>query len=311
MAHRRITEAQDVLRRLGLPSRQTNERSALTLLALLDLTPDKQWADVEAPLRGVTPMMDFMAEHYGKRYAANSREGVRRQTVHQFVAAGIAVVNPDDPGRPTNSAKTVYQVPAELVALLGTYGSDAWDAALAHWHGVVPRLRDRWAREREMAMIPVTLSDGAEVVLSPGGQNPLIKAIVEDFCARFAPGGRVLYLGDTGAKWRTWKHHALSEFGVRVDKHGKMPDVVVHDSEGNRLLVVEAVSSGGPIDPKRHDELTAVFGGCEVEVVYVTAFPDRRSLARHLGAIAWETKVWLADAPTHLIHFDDTRHHGL
>lgn len=308
VAHQRITEAQDVLRQLGLPVQQTNERSALTLLALLDLTPDKQWSDVEAPMRGITPMMQFMAEHYGKRYAPNTRETVRRQTVHQFVAAGNAVANPDNPGRPTNSGKTVYQIPAELIALLSAYGTEMWEEALNRWREVVPALRDRWAKEREMAMIPVTLSDGAEVVLSPGGQNPLIKAIIDDFCSRFAPGGRVLYLGDARDKWRVvLDYDALSDFGFHLDAHGKMPDVVVYDAGNNRLLLIEAVNSGGTVDAKRHDELLALFDDSESEIVCVTAFMDRRSLGSKLGGIGWGTKVWLAEAPTHMIHFDDDR----
>ena len=74
MAHQRVLDAQDVLRQLGLPKLQTNERSALTLLALLHLTPHRTWADIEASLIGITPMMDFMAEHYAGEYADHPRD---------------------------------------------------------------------------------------------------------------------------------------------------------------------------------------------------------------------------------------------
>lgn len=230
-SNKKVTEAQDVLRQLGLPKAQTNERSALTVLALLNLTPGKSWSAIERPLVGVTPMMDFMAEHYGKRYAPNSRETVRRQTVHQFVAAGVALINPDNPARPTNSGQTVYQVPAELQAALRAYGTPEWEQGLAAWHAAAPALLERWARVRQMNMVPVTLPSGALVELSAGGQNPLIKAVIEEFCPRFAPGGHVLYVGDTGDKFVVWEREALGRLGVVVNEKGKMPDVVVHDHQ--------------------------------------------------------------------------------
>ena len=55
-------------------------------------------------------MMEFARDHYGRHYAPNTRETFRRQTVHQLVAAGIALYNPDNPARPVNSPKAVYQI---------------------------------------------------------------------------------------------------------------------------------------------------------------------------------------------------------
>jgi hypothetical protein len=33
-------------------------------------------------------------------------------------------------------------------------------------------------------------------------------------------------------------------------------------------------------------------------------------MSRYLGEIAWETEVWVADAPSHLIHFNGERFLG-
>jgi len=120
-AQKRITEAIDLLRELGFPRAQLNERSALTLLALLDITPERPWAEAQSPLRGITPMMEFFALHYGRHYKPNTRETVRRQTVHQFLDAGLVLANPDDPARPVNSPKAVYQIEANALRLLRTY----------------------------------------------------------------------------------------------------------------------------------------------------------------------------------------------
>ncbi len=310
MAHQRVNEAMDILRQIGMPKQQTNERSALTLLALLALTPDRAWADIEAPFMGITPMMEFMALHYEKNYAPNSRETVRRQTIHQFMQAGIAVQNPDDPQRPTNSGNTVYQVPARFIEILRQYGTDSWNIVLQEWLDDKPTLVDRYERARQMNMIPVTLPNGSSVELSPGGQNPLIKAIVEDFCPRYTPAGQVLYIGDTGDKFAVWETNTLAGLGVTVDEHGKMPDVVVLDTNHNWLVLVEAVTSHGPIDPKRREELAAVFGSATAGIVYVTAFFDRETFKNYLGTISWATEVWVAETPTHLIHFDGDRFLG-
>lgn len=310
MVHQRVSEAQAVLKALGLPRPQTNERSALTLLALLNLTPDRSWSDVEQPLMGITPMMDFMADHYGKRYAPNSRETVRRQTVHQFVSAGICVRNPDDPTRPVNSGNNVYQVPTEVIDLLKVFGMDEWEEALADYKELAQPLVHKWAAERDMARIPVRLPSGKEITLSPGGQNVLIKQVVEEFCSRFAPGGEVLYIGDADKKFAEYDEEGLAALGVDLGEHGKMPDLLVHRADKGWLLIVEAVTSHGPMDPKRHEELTTLFAGCKVPLVFITALPNRQGLRKYIADIAWETEVWVADAPSHLIHFDGEKFLG-
>jgi len=83
-----------------------------------------------------------------------------------------------------------------------------------------------------------------------------------------------------------------------------MPDVILFDMARNRLFLIEAVTSHGPVDGKRHDELTAMFSAASSNLVFVTAFPDRRTMARYLSVIAWETEVWVAESPSHLIHFN-------
>ena len=306
----RIEEAQGILVALGLPKAQQNERSALTLLALLDLPPNAAWSKASAPLRGITPIMDWFAEHYGKRYAPNTRETVRRQTVHQFMEAGILIANPDEPARPINSGKTVYQVEKGALELLRTYGTKAWEKNLRTWLTSVETLKARYARERNMTRIPLTLATGEKIDLSPGGQNVLIKEIIEEFCPRFTPGGKPIYIGDTDTKWAYFDEAALARLGVKVDSHGKMPDVVIYHVEKKWLVLIEAVTSHGPVDGKRRDELKRLFADCKAGLVFVTAFLDRSAMVKYLGDISWETEVWVADAPSHMIHFNGERFLG-
>ena len=160
-------------RHVDFPRAQQNERSALTLLALLDLTPEMPWSAATAPLRGITPMMEFFALHYGKQYKPNTRETVRRQTVHQFLDAGLIVANPDNMERPINSPKAVYQIDQATLELLRTYGTEQWEQHLRTYLASAATLQQKYSQARQMQRIPVTLHSGVSFKLSPGGQNAI------------------------------------------------------------------------------------------------------------------------------------------
>jgi hypothetical protein len=305
-----IEAAHQIIISLGLPRAQQNERSALSLLALLNLTPGKPWAQAENPLVGITPIMDWAREHYGKEYAPNTRETFRRQTMHQFCDAGVVLYNPDKPDRPVNSPKAVYQVEPAALMLLRSFGTAKWHDNLTAYLAERETLVAKYAKEREQNRIPVEIAPGKEITLSPGEHSELIGAIIKDFAPRFAPGSVLVYAGDTGDKWGYFDSALLAQLGVDVDSHGKMPDVVLHFTEKNWLLLVESVTSHGPVDGKRHAELAKLFAGSKTGLVYVTAFPNRSIMGRYLGEIAWETEVWVADAPSHLIHFNGIRFLG-
>jgi hypothetical protein len=148
------------------------------------------------------------------------------------------------------------------------------------------------------------------VKLSPGGQNPLIKAVVEEFCPRFVPGGIVVYLGDAEDKFLHLDAEYLAGLCVTIPAAAKMPDVVIHDTKRNWLLLVEAVASAGPVDGKRRKELKQLFAGCTAGLLFVTAFAGREAMRSFLTQISWETEAWVAEDPEHLIHFDGERFLG-
>ena len=309
-AQKRIDEALQILKALGVPKGQQNKRSALTLLAIINLSPNGSWEDLERPLIGITPIMEFCKDSYGETYAPNTRETFRRQTMHQFVEAGIALYNPDKPDRPPNSPKACYQISEEAYVVMKSFGLDSWEKTLAAYLEGQPTLAAKWAKHRDMQMVPVQIEGGGELNLAPGVHSELIKDIIKEFAPRFAPAAEVIYVGDTGDKVGYFREERLAELGVSVDKHGKMPDVVLYFGKKNWLLLVESVTSHGPVDSKRYDELKKLFADSSPGLVFVTAFPDRAIMGRFLGEISWETEVWCADAPTHLIHFNGERFLG-
>lgn len=307
---KRLAETIEALTALQFGPRQRNETAAYTLLALLDLEPDTAWADAQAPLRGITPIIEFIATAYGKPYAPNTRETIRDDAVKFFVEEGLLLRNPDDPNRPTNSGKTVYQIEPTALALFRKFGSLEWTPALGRYLASRETLKHEIARKRELARVPVTMPDGCQVALSPGGQNPLIKAIIEHFCPAFAPGGMVLYIGDTENKFVHLETAGMAALGVTLDSAAKIPDVIVHDTKRNWLLLIEAVTSAGPVDGKRRKELKDIFAGCKAGLVFVTAFENRRTMQTFVSHIAWESEVWIAEDPDHMIHFNGERFLG-
>jgi hypothetical protein len=306
----KVAEARQLLNALGMDAERSNDRSARTLLALLHLGPNDPWTKASNPPLGTRAIMDWIRDEYGLDYKPNTRETVRRQTLHQFAEAHLVVQNLDEPDRPVNSPKWNYQVPIEALGVIRLFGTDDFKDALAAYLLEMPGLKAQYLAAREMNRIPVTLPDGSPFTLSPGGQNILIKQIVDDFCGFFTPGAQILYVGDADEKWALFDQDKLATLGVTVDQHGKMPDLVLYLPDKNWLVLIEAASSHGPVDAKRHGELAALFVGSSPGLVYVSAFPDRKEMRKYLTSIAWETDVWCAEDPTHLIHFNGERFLG-
>ena len=307
---KRIAEAIDILGQFGLPRAQINERTAYCLLALLNVTPDKAWCNSESPLVGITPMMDFAREYYSKDYAPNTRETFRRFSMHQMVQAGIALYNPDKPERPTNSPKAVYQISPAAIAVIKSYGGRKWTENLAAFKRTASTLAAQYAKERQMDMVQVKVRKGSQVTLSPGKHNELIRAIIEEMAPRFLPGATLVYIGDTGEKWGFFDDELAAKIGLSVEEHGKMPDVVLWLADKKWLVLVESVTSHGPVDSKRRIELAELFSSAKGDKVYISAFPDKRTFARFAPDVAWETETWVADNPTHMVHFNGDKFLG-
>lgn len=316
---KKIDEAKIILRALGLPPKQQNDRSALTLLALCNLKGHDNWKDAKRICMSVVGnkdnpkyqgIMRFIAEHYDKHYAENSRETFRRQTLHQFVQAGVVNHNPENTGLPTNSKDNHYQITAEALKVIQSFGTNKWTKEVKNFNNIRGSLLEKYAAKRELKQIPVNLSNGKILKFSPGKHNELQIAIINEFAPRFAQGSLLLYVGDTAKKDLYIDSDKLKKIGVPIDQHSKLPDILLYDQKKKWLFLIEAVTSHGPVSPKRIIELNELFKKCKAGKVYVTAFPDFKEFKKHTNDIAWETEVWLADTPDHMIHFNGDRFMG-
>lgn len=314
---KKLTEAKALLTNLGLPSAQCNDRSGWVFLALANIKPSDHWHEATALLLPTVRIMEFIRNEYGMDYKPNSRETIRRQTLHQFEQARLVDRNRDYPNRPTNSKDNNYSLNQPVLEILAEYPDGAWLDKVQDYKRAVPALTAQYERVLDKHKIPISLPNGNTITLSPGKHNQLHADIVHEFCSRFiGSSGRLLYIGDTassrneGGKLMFLEKEYLEKLGVPPLSHEKLPDVVVYDESRQWLFLIEAVTSHGPVSPKRWMELEEAFKDCNVGIVYVTAFPDRAEFRKNAADIAWETEVWIADNPDHMIHFNGDRFLG-
>lgn len=306
-----VEEAQEILRALRLPPPQHNRMAGLTLLALCGLKADAPWSQARRARCTVTKgVMDFIREQHGVRYAPNTRETFRRQVLHHFLLQGLADLNPFDRTLPTNSPNAHYALTPSALRAARAFGSEEWDQAVSTFHRDRKPLSEQRSRERASLRVPVRLPSGKELSLSPGKHNEVQRAVIEQFAPRFAPGALLLYLGDTENKNLWVDEDGLKTAGILITPHDKLPDVIFHDVERGWLLFVEAVTSHGPMTPKRLIELTELAKDATPGLIFVTAFPNAAEFRRHIDDIAWETEAWIADTPDHVIHFNGDRFLG-
>lgn len=308
----KITEAQEILKALGLPAAQQNEMSALVLLALCSIKEDTPWAKAKRASQRITKeIMAFVNDNYKAEspYAPNTCETFRRQVLHQFVQASVVNYNPDDPTLPVNSPKAHYSITPEALTVVQGYGKAEWNNKVEKFAQETTMLREKYAAERDLHRIPLII-EGNEYYLSPGAHNEVQSAVVEEFAPRFAPGGKLLYIGDAEDKDLYVNTAGLEALKLPITEHSKLPDIVISDEKRGWLFLIEVVTSHGPVSAKRVVELEEFTKDCPYGIVYVTAFPNAKEFKKHVDDIAWETEVWLSDTPDHMIHFNGDRFIG-
>lgn len=306
----KIFEAQQVLKELGLPPAQQNEIAALTLLTLAQLSEETPWKEGKRQSLRIHDILREIKERYGRSYAENTRETIRRQVIHQFEQAGLVERNPDEPTLPTNSPRTHYALSDVAIQALRRYEDSDWSDAVQGFRDRQGTLLELYRKRREHHKVPLQLADGSNVYLSPGKHNELQVSVIEEFGPRFLPGARLLYLGDTANKALILDEESLTKLGVALPSHEKLSDIVLYDEENNWLALIEVVTSHGPISPKRQLELSSIYRDCSANLIYVTVFPDFATFKTFAADIAWETEVWIAERPTHMIHYNGDRFFG-
>ncbi len=300
-----LEQASSLLESMKVPEKQRNQMCCLVLLAMADLKPGTKWSCAQNNWKRIHDIITFVDEHYGVKYAENSRETIRKQAMHHFRNAAFI----EDNGMATNSPNYRYRLTDEMLELVRSYGKRQWNSNRKAFLEIHQGLMDLYDTKRKFTKTPVVIN-GSSFSFSPGKHNELQKAIIEEFAPRFAPGAECLYVGDTIEKDLVFDAARLSQLGVEMTIHDKLPDVMLYSPDKNWLYFVEAVTSVGPMTPARVKQIQEMTEGSHAGRIYVTAFLDLKTYKKFADQLAWDTEVWIAEMPDHMIHLNGDRFLG-
>lgn len=301
----KLEEAKGFLESVGMPKKQQADICCLALLTLADIKPKDKWENATNEWIRIHDIIQFAKEHYGIEYAENSRETIRKQAMHPFRRGALI----EDNGKSTNSPNYRYRLTEEACSLIKSIGSYKWQQELIGFSAVHESLIDIYSSKKEMQKMPVKIN-GADFSFSAGSHNQLQKAIIEELTPRFAPHSECLYVGDTTEKDMVKNVEKLKQLGFEITLHDKMPDVVLYREDKDWIYFIEAVTSVGPMNPKRIDEINTMTTNVKSGKVFITAFLDFKTYKKFSEDLAWETEVWIAEMPDHMIHLNGDKFLG-
>lgn len=301
----KLEQAKDILEKIGMPKAQQADLCAYTLLALLNIKEKSKWNTATNEYIRIHDIMEFIKQNYGVAYAENSRETFRKQAMHHFRIAALI----EDNLKATNSPNYRYRITIEALNLIKEYGTNDWSKELNKYLKNHEKLISIYENKRNLTKIPVKIN-GENFEFSTGKHNELQKAIIEEFAPRFAQNSIVLYVGDTKDKDLYKDTELLKKLKISMGDHEKLPDVILYQKEKKWIYFIEAVTSVGPISPKRIVEITDMTKNCKLGKIYVTAFIDMKTFKKFTEQLAWETEVWLSEMPDHMIHLNGDKFMG-
>ena len=313
-----INEALYILSRLGVPLEGISDRNralmGMCFLAVADVRHSSAWSGAKAhdgkrALKS-REIIQYLNQHFDENISSGSYDDIRRKHLVLPVAAGIVLRSANNPNAARNSPTRGYALETSCAVVIQTFGTGEWDAAMEDFLSTHETLAEQLSKERLLEQVPITLPSGLRLVFSPGAHNQLHKSVIEEFLPRYGNGAEVLYVGDTADKYLHLDDERLKALKFFEISHGELPDVIAYSVAKNWLYLIETVHSFGPISPTRLRELQSLTRECTAEIIYVTAFQDRSGFRKFAPQIAWETEVWIAKDPDHLIHFDGQRFLG-
>lgn len=301
----KLDEAKEILKEIGMPKSQQSDLCAYTLLALLQLEENQEWEKATNKYIRIHDIMEFMKEKYNIVYAENSRETFRKQALHHFRIAAIV----EDNAKPTNSPNYRYRLTIETLDLIKKYKTAKWKSEKEKYLKDHEKLISIYENKRNLTKMPVIIN-GEKFEFSTGKHNELQKAIIEEFAPRFAQNSIVLYVGDTKDKDLYKDNELLKKLKISMGEHEKLPDVILYQDDKKWVYFIEAVTSVGPISPKRILEINEMTKKCDLGKIFVTAFIDMKTFKKFAEDLAWETEVWLSEMPDHMIHLNGDKFVG-
>ncbi|MEQ8531531.1 MAG: BsuBI/PstI family type II restriction endonuclease [Imperialibacter sp.] len=288
------------------------ERMALAFLATGDIKSFSDFKTAKDLNTGYSlktrEVIAYVNKHFKEDISSGSYDDIRRKDLKLLTIAKIVLQS--SPNSATNDSTRGYSINPTYAELIRTFGSTGWEKSMRERLKNIEPLSQKLKREREIDKINVTLPSGGKLSFSTGEHNDLQKAIIEEFLPRYGYEAEVLYVGDTADKYLYLEREKLKGLNFFEISHEELPDVIAYSKKKNWLYLIEAVHSSGPISEIRLIQLQQLTNQCKAEIIFVTAFLNRPKFRQFISDIAWETEVWIADNPDHLVHFNGDKFLG-
>lgn len=314
-----ICETLAILDTLGIPldnmTPRRQERMALAFLAVIGKRVENSWSDIQDLSDSVSlktrDIITILNREYEEDISSGSYDDIRRKDLRLLVLGEIIV--PSNPHSAHNDSRRGYAlnpVYTDILKQRDVLSDMQWEREVIQNFQTTLSVKDMLSSTRNLSRMPVILPSGEEITFSPGEHNQLQRAIIEEFLPRYGHGCEVLYVGDAANRLLYKNEVTLRKINFFELSHGELPDIVAYSEQKNWLYLIEAVHSSGPITDVRLVELKRLTSLCTAEIIYVTAFLTRATFQKFVKEIAWETEIWIAESPDHVIHFDGDKFLG-
>lgn len=305
-----INEALDILEHVGIPVNKKTEKGlqsmAMAFLAVAGVT--KSWKEIQGQNDNrhlkTRDIIKYINEHYDENISPGSYDDIRRKHLKPLVDAELVLNSAKKPNAATNDPTRGYTIAANFAELLSFYNTSQWNIKLKLFTKNRPSLVEILQRKRNLPKIPITIPGGKTLAFSQGGHNQLQREVIDEFLPRFGNNCELLYIGDTSNKYLLRLDEKLNSLGFFELSHDELPDIIAYDKTKNWLYLIEVVYSSGPMSEERVLGLKKMLTNCKADLIFVTAFTSRSDYKKYAADIAWESEVWLADNPDHMIHFN-------
>lgn len=308
--HTLINEALDILQSVGIPFAGKRERGlesmAMVFLAVAGVTKSWKEAKGQNENRHITTrdIIKFINEYYEETISSGSYDDIRRKHLRLLTLADLVLNSAKNPHAAKNDPTRGNTLDSEFKALIVCYNTEEWNIKLKLFNKNRPSLAEILQRKRDLPKIRIKLPSGHTLDFTRGGHNELQKEVIEQFLPRFGNGCELLYVGDAANKYLHREDEKLHNLGFFELSHDSLPDIVAYDAEKNWLFLIEAFYTSGPMSEERILELKKALKDCTADLIFVTAFTSKSDFKKNAGDIGWESEVWTAEFPDHLIHFN-------
>ncbi len=311
-----LNEALEILESIGIPFEEKKERGlesmAMCFLAVAGVT--KSWKEAKGAKENrhlkTREIITYINEHYEEKISSGSYDDIRRKHLKLLVVADLILNSANNPSAATNDPTRGYTLRSDLKDLVKNFNTKQWDIKLKLFLQNQEPLASILQRKRDIPKVSITLPGDIKLALSQGGHNDLQKQIIEEFLPRFGHGCEVLYIGDTKNKILHYEEKKLKKIGFFKLSNDDLPDIIAYDTKNNWLYLIEAVYSSGPMSEIRMLELKKALENCTAELIFITAFISKGDFKKYFSEIGWESEVWTADNPDHMVHFNGNKFLG-